>query len=467
MRRKPDTKSDAPSNGPSNACGPSQSNRRCSTPAPTTMEGASRAAIRIRAAAILSALASLAVLVSLLAAASHSVSSAASEGYQPEPPIAAGFFYPWYPSHWAADGVFPFTNYTPSLGLYSSMDDAVIAEQLALGEQAHLEAFISSWWEQGETTDVALQHILSVTEETGSPIRWAAYYEPEGYSDPDVGKIVGDLQYLNERAFNSPAYLRVGGVPVVFVYGQGSEGCSMIDRWSLGEQFSEIDVYVVLKVFDGYAECSSQPDSWHEYNPTLAFNHALPHSVSVSPGFWKSGEGTVLERDLADFEYALKWMVVTDATWQLITTWNEWLEGTTVEPAQEYGLEYVDVLCRTLPGPSSCTPSSVLTPTPTAQPTPVEGSVPTQVATRVHGDVDCNEDVDSLDALKILTSLVAPSSVQSGTCFQVGFEIGGYMVGDVDCDGTVDSIDGLMILRFVAGLDVIQQPSCPSISSSV
>jgi hypothetical protein len=33
-------------------------------------------------------------------------------------------------------------------------------------------------------------------------------------------------------------------------------------------------------------------------------------------------------------------------------------------------------------------------------------------------------------------------------------------LGDIDCDGDVDAVDALQILRFVAGLPVNQQEQC-------
>src|SRR4051812_27720193 len=38
-------------------------------------------------------------------------------------PIKAAFFYPWFPQSWTQLGVYPYTNYHPSLGYYSSIDD--------------------------------------------------------------------------------------------------------------------------------------------------------------------------------------------------------------------------------------------------------------------------------------------------------------------------------------------------------
>src|SRR5919204_5690151 len=110
----------------------------------------------------------------------------ADPAYQPTPPIRAAFFYSWFPSAWTQKGVYPYTNYTPSLGFYDSRSGAVIDRQLSLAARAHLQAFIASWWGQGHHTDAALQYILNYGERADSPspnFRWAIYYEPEGASD--------------------------------------------------------------------------------------------------------------------------------------------------------------------------------------------------------------------------------------------------------------------------------------------
>ncbi len=42
-------------------------------------------------------------------------------------------------------------------------------------------------------------------------------------------------------------------------------------------------------------------------------------------------------------------MKASGATWQLITTWNEWPEGTSVEPATEFGTAYLDAIAGKMP----------------------------------------------------------------------------------------------------------------------
>ncbi|HEY5626138.1 MAG TPA: glycoside hydrolase family 99-like domain-containing protein [Dehalococcoidia bacterium] len=399
---------------------------------------------------------------------------------QPQTPITAAFFYPWYPSHWTENGVYPYTNFTPSLGYYSSMDPAVVTEQLTLAGQARIDAFISSWWEPGEVTDVALQQILGITEQTGAAIRWSTYYEGEAYGDPAPATIAADLLYMETNLFSSPAYLRVDDKPVIFVYASGSDGCAMADRWAQAQTIAGIDAYIVLKVFYGYATCADQPESWHQYSPTSAFEYHGPYSVSVSPGFAKIGETAALKRSLATFETGVQWMALVDVDWRLITTWNEWAEGTSIEPATEYGNAYIDILCRNLPGSIDCV-SSITTPTPTPgstastdTPLPTDSALPPLAPTATPtpastappplslygGDGDCDGDTDSVDVLHILRFAAGLAAAGGGSCPDAGATPVSPN-GDVDCDDDVDSADALELLRFLAGLPFSLSGSCP------
>jgi hypothetical protein len=90
-------------------------------------------------------------------------------------------------------------------------------------------------------------------------------------------------------------------------------------------------------VFSGYRGCADQPDSWHQYAPAKATDAQLPYSISISPGFWKYDETTPrLPRNLVRWNSSIRSMVASPARWHLITTFNEWQEGTAVEPAVEW-----------------------------------------------------------------------------------------------------------------------------------
>ncbi|HEX8941196.1 MAG TPA: hypothetical protein VF763_13635 [Candidatus Limnocylindrales bacterium] len=268
----------------------------------------------------------------------------AGEGGELRFPIRAAFYYPWFPESWSQAGFDPFTNYHPSLGFYSTL--AVVRQHIAALQYGGIQAGIASWWGQGSQTDTRLPALLAAARGTG--FRWAVYYEPEGQGDPAVSRISADLAYIGSRYGHDPAYLRVGGRFVVFVYADPNDRCGMADRWARAS--AGTNAYVVLKIFPGYRGCASQPAAWHQYNPATAQTSVAGSAFTVSPGFWKKGDPSPrLARDPVRFQASVQAMVASGAPWQLVTTFDEWGEGTAVESATEwaspsgYGV-YLDIL---------------------------------------------------------------------------------------------------------------------------
>lgn len=293
---------------------------------------------------------SLAVLVAIALGTVGLVGCKVIDPPTSQAPIRAAFYYPWFPEAWAQQGQNPFTNYSPTRGLYST-DESTVASQIADMEYGNITMGIASWFGQGSTTDSHWPTLISAARGTG--FAWAPYYEPEGISDPTSAQIAADLHYLyvwyqGTNADSGLAYLSGRGMPV-FVYNADdptqAEGCDTVNRWiaarsSLKSQYNQI-VYIDLKVFPGYATCpgASAVDGWHQYGPASAthdFTSAPGDgSYSISPGYWKSGAsyGTApfLLRDRTRWQSAVASMQASDAEWQLITTFNEWGEGTAIE----------------------------------------------------------------------------------------------------------------------------------------
>ncbi len=268
----------------------------------------------------------------------------AQADWQPSFPIRAAFYYPWFPEAWTQQGIYPYTNYNPQLGFYSSSDSTILQEHISMMQYAGIQAGIASWWGQGSKSDSRIAGLLSAA--AGTNFRWALYYEPEGQGDPTSTQIQNDLIYVHDHYGTDPNFLRVNGQFVVFVYADANDACGMADRW---KQANTVGAYVVLKVFSGYRNCTSQPDDWHQYAPAVAEDSQGSYSISISPGFWKVGETPRLLRDISRWTQNVKDMVASTARWHLVTTFSEWGEGTSVEPALEwsstsgYG-QYLDVL---------------------------------------------------------------------------------------------------------------------------
>jgi len=309
------------------------------------------------------------------------LSSSAGRSASGPTPIRAAFYYPWFPETWKVHG--QLTHYAPDLGYYTSTNGKVMDRHIAALSYAGMDAAISSWHGPGHYTDVRLARLLARTVARHSQLRWAVYdeHDPEG----SVPALVSDLKYIRDHLANSPAYLRVGGKFVVFVYND-VPGCATASAWRTANAQIGNAAYVDLKIFPGYRSCGDQPDSWHQYAPAVNVSRADRYAVSVSPGFWRADQATPqLRRDPARFVADVRAMIASHARWQLVTTFNEWGEGTAFEDARQwrsasgYG-QYLDVLHRLL------APGRVVAPKAAPKPKPKPVRKPKTVAvTRAAG----------------------------------------------------------------------------------
>jgi hypothetical protein len=100
-------------------------------------------------------------------------------------------------------------------------------------------------------------------------------------------------------------------------------------------------------------------------------------------------------------------------------------------------------------------------PTPTPEPT---------LPPDLWGDVDCDDDVDTVDALKVLRSVAGLFIDQTGACFGVGDNItvdgDAQLFGDWDCNGDVTPNDALAVLLFVVN-DPLEPAGCPVVGDLV
>jgi hypothetical protein len=266
--------------------------------------------------------------------------------------MRGAFYYPWYPETWTVNG--SHVSYHPQLGYYKSSDASVVDRHIQLLNYANVDVAIASWFGPGSHSEST--RIPLLLGRTVPPVKWSLYYECEGNPthgsscqsggpNPSVAAIKNDLAYASAYA-SSPSFMRVNGKPLIFVWSAGDAACEVASRWKQAAP----NWYVVLKLSSGYKDCPVQPDGWHQYAPSSATQRHAGYSFSISPGFQRAdGTGNVLPRDVNRFQQGVKDMVASGEPWQLVTTFNEWGEGTAVEPAEEwkspsgYG-QYLDAL---------------------------------------------------------------------------------------------------------------------------
>ena len=352
------------------------------------------------------------LIVSNFASVMMADAAPAQQDPQPSFPIRAVFYYPWFPEAWNQQGFNPFTNYNPSLGFYDA-SLAVTRQHIAAMQYGGIQAGIASWWGQGSRTDGRISGLLQAAG--GTSFRWSIYHENESQGDPSVAQLTSDLTYIRDKYGNDPSFLRVNGRFVVFVYAAGNDACGMADRW---KQANTVGAYIVLKVFAGYRNCPSQPDSWHQYSPAVATDSQQGYSYAIAPGFWKRGDAVRLARDLNRWHQNIRDMVASRAPWQLIATFNEWGEGTSVESATEwqtgsgYGA-YLDALHNNGNGTPAQPTATRVPPTQTTQPI-ATNIPPTQTRQPTATIVPPTQTIPS-NPTTVVTIPASPTSVVNAT----------------------------------------------------
>jgi CSLREA domain-containing protein len=124
--------------------------------------------------------------------------------------------------------------------------------------------------------------------------------------------------------------------------------------------------------------------------------------------------------------------------------------------------------CLEITLPDTPSPKPTLSPTPTTTRTPTPTGTPEPELAQ--GDNDCDGDADSVDALKGLQHVAAIDFSQEDGCPSVGGALPAApasdppdIFGDVDCDNDVDSVDQLKTLQFVAAIPFSQNEPCTNI----
>lgn len=258
-------------------------------------------------------------------------------------PIRGAFYYPWFPETWTVRG--SLIQFNPTLGFYSNDDGDLQEHHAEALNYAHVDLAIASWWGPNQKLDRA--RITNLMDKSAKyDIKWTVYHEEERQSSPNVDQLRYDLAYIKKWFAWHESWAHIDGKPLIFVWNHNS--CDVPARWI---EAANGEWYVVPKLWGDHDECPTQPDHWHQYGPAKAVVHQPGYSFSVSPGFYHAtADSARLPRvSMEDWRSNVQHMVDSNEPWQLITTFNEWGEGTAVESADEWATTsgfgaYCDVL---------------------------------------------------------------------------------------------------------------------------
>jgi hypothetical protein len=205
----------------------------------------------------------------------------------------------------------------------------------------------------------------------------SAYYEKITGEDSPTRKAsaVADFNYLLRQYADHPAWLRANGWPVLFIYGRALQELSP-DEWQdvLARVRRENPTGVLFVAPPTASGDDPMFDGLAIYNVTGGTQHKTPREIRewahanypkmvAAAGTGKISTVTVIPgyddsqvrpppRPVTDRwggeTYRVLWeeAVAAQPDYVLITSWNEWHEGSEIEPSVEYGSLFLDETAR-------------------------------------------------------------------------------------------------------------------------
>ncbi|MBA2331774.1 MAG: alpha-mannosidase [Actinobacteria bacterium] len=266
-------------------------------------------------------------------------------GSREQPPAAetAIFYYPWFGTetrdgaftHWQQGGHAPpaqiASGFYPARGPYSSADALVLAAQMREIAAAGISTVIVSWWGRGSLEDQRLPRVLAAAKLHGLAV--AAHVEP--YGGRTVESVSVDI-----------AQLRSLGIVDFYIW--ASVGLPDADWARLNAEVSGVRLFANTNLAGKAA--AGGFDGVYTYDVLLFDGSLFPRlctqarrlrllcAPSVGPGYdARRATGDVRlrpRRNGSTYDSMWRGAIRARADVVTVTSYNEWHEGTQIEPAR-------------------------------------------------------------------------------------------------------------------------------------
>ncbi|NIV29776.1 MAG: hypothetical protein GWN58_09800, partial [Anaerolineae bacterium] len=275
--------------------------------------------------------------------------------------LVLAFFYAWYDQNTWTSGQVPDVPLTP----YTSANRDVMIRQVDQAQGAGIDAFVLNWWGTGNQTEKNLRTLLDVASEKG--FRVAVDFDINSPFMGGVSSYADNLRHLHDVHATHSAYLRYQGRPVVFFYNVSRlpvatwrDLRNRVDPGRNALWIAEGTDLAYQAVFDGHHLYSiTWPNrippsrtlpSWGSRVRKYSRNHDTSKLwvATVMPGYddrkVRPVNGFARSRDGGEY-YRQSWRAAIDSRphWVIINSFNEWPEGSYIEPSRAYGNLYLDV----------------------------------------------------------------------------------------------------------------------------
>jgi hypothetical protein len=316
-------------------------------------------------------------------------------------PLLMAHYMPWYQTpeihgfwgwHWTMNHFDPSqvnengrpeiaSQFMPLTGPYDSSDDVLLDYQIQLMKLSGIDGVIVDWYGNEDYNDYGLlnestQRLFEHVSAAG--LLFAICYEDQtirimvdqGHlsSEEDVAYGQGVMRYMEENWFNDPAYLRINGQPALFTFGPQY----FIGPYDWEEMFSVLETTPLLITLDEHMEGAAFASfPWPPMQLSISESGIAPAALesyldqfyrqarrkdyivgSAFPGFHdiyeeagvRDSYGYLDPRDGETLQYTLDAALENGASIIQLVTWNDYGEGTIIEPTEEFGYQYLEIV---------------------------------------------------------------------------------------------------------------------------
>lgn len=270
-----------------------------------------------------------------------------------QPPRVFAFYYAWFDEQtWTPDRVADMP-----AEQYVSRDPGAISRHIDQAAGAGIDSFVVSWLGPGNPTDERFRMMLDIAG--GKGFSATIDFEANRYGSRQA--LVDALVYVRDQLQPHGAFSRVNGKPVIFFW---REQVRSVEEWAaIREQVdpNRDQIWIAegvnvayQRVFDGHHLYSIawSPDvnyTLNDWARRVRRAGADKYWVAtVMPGYDDTRttrpDRFARSRNNGDF-YRQTWNAALSSRPDMvvITSFNEWVEGSMIEPSVTYGNLYLDI----------------------------------------------------------------------------------------------------------------------------
>ncbi len=310
--------------------------------------------------------------------------------YSEVPHEVLAFYYGWYGlsperNPWGDAGTnkheLTRTARYPLEGPYNSHDPAVVDWQIDQAKAHGITGFVVSWWGTADWDswhDQSLSLLLEQAEMRNFKI--SIYWEQApGDGQGQIDRAVGEISYVLKKYGQNLAFLKVNGKPVIFAYNRVVMFQVTVSSWPAIIKGIRARAGDFVLLGDGQqSSCADLFDGVHSYGlnglPEEFEKHLTVNNlggfIAWAADYYAKGVKLARQRNRisclavvpgSDARKAYKFDWQTDRLdgqtyrtlweeaikakpdWVIITSWNEWPEGSEIEPSLELGDKYLQI----------------------------------------------------------------------------------------------------------------------------